>query len=74
MKIRIFAEECEHYGDTENIEGDVRKSGGRVIECELDSESETAELVVEIEDDGLNNFKSLFNETESSDFCTLGRY
>jgi hypothetical protein len=74
MKFRIEATECEHYGNVEFIASDIRSSGGRVLDSSLDIDEEMAYFVVEVEDDGLNNFKSLFNETESSDFCTLGRY
>ncbi len=67
MKLNLSFGECEHGGDIETYEADLRGSGAEVTDWKI--EEETGHFELEVED--LPSFLSSFRETESFEYCNL---
>jgi hypothetical protein len=66
----IFSE-CEHEGDLDNYLSDINKSGGRVLQSEINYDSEEATVVIEYEED---DFLEKFINTNAFQFSNLNDY
>ena len=66
MKKTLSFYECEHDGDMEIYESDLRKCGAKILSSRLDFEDE--ECTIEIEVDNYNEFFKKFKETNAYDF------
>jgi len=66
----IFSE-CEHEGDLDNYLDDIKKSGGKVLFSKINYQDESAEVVVEYEED---EFMEKFINTSAFQFSNLNDY
>jgi len=68
--IRLTFYECEHNGDIRKYSDDMIKCGAKIIDTYVDPNSEIGDIIAEVEN--YEQFKLLFAETESVDFCQSG--
>ena len=66
----IFSE-CEHEGDLDHYIDDITKSGGKVLMSKINYDTESAEVVVEYEED---EFLEKFINTNAFQFSNLNDY
>jgi len=59
--------ECEHSGDMERYEDDVRKAGGRVLHSHVNYATEIGAMDFEVENE--TAFRKAFAQTESAGFA-----
>jgi hypothetical protein len=55
--------EAEHHGDVENYKGDIISCGGKILDSDLDEDSETCTITFEVEDK--KAFDEKFKETDA---------
>ena len=63
--------ECEHEGDLDNYLSDIIKSGGKILLSKINYSEESAEVVVEYEED---EFMEKFINTNAFQFSNLNDY
>lgn len=64
--ITIHFYECEHEGDLDNYLQDVQDSGGKAVNYNLNSDAETCDVDVEVEN--VEDFLLKFKLTDACDF------
>ena len=72
MQRTISFSECEHHGDLEDYEQDLRKSGAKIISSEVNEDEETGYIEIELEQAKVAEFMEEFRITESYEFSSLG--
>lgn len=69
----IYFHECEHEGDLRNYQGDLRASGASILSSHCDSEQETGQIRIQVEDEKYAAFLEKFKQTDSYGFSSLCR-
>jgi hypothetical protein len=68
MAVRtMFFSECEHIGDKDNYESDLRKCGLKVVDYKIYYEDEECSITVQYEG-SFEEFIQKFKDTDSFDF------
>jgi hypothetical protein len=70
MRLNITFYECEHGGDVDHYEADLRRAGATIVDSDLNSEAESCTIQVEVADKYtfLDSFK-LTDAFGFSDWC-----
>jgi hypothetical protein len=71
MRRRIFFEECEHPGDLENYKQDLISAGASIVESQIEYDSESATVLIEVEGNDMTDFILAFQMTDSYEFATF---
>lgn len=68
MRLQITFYECEHGGDVGHYEADLRRSGAKIIESDLNIEAECCSIEFEVDDK--TAFKEAFKDTDAFGFSS----
>lgn len=66
--MRITFYECEHGGDVDHYEADLRRSGARIIDSDLNEDAESCTIEFEVTDKAA--FKASFANTDAFGFSS----
>lgn len=68
MRLQVTFYECEHGGDVDHYEADLRRAGAKIIESNLNSEAECCTIEIDVADKAA--FKAAFEDTDAFGFSS----
>ena len=68
MRLNITFYECEHGGDVDHYEADLRRAGAVIVESEFNDSEESCTIQVDVADK--SSFKEAFKETDAFGFSS----